>query len=177
MEFFNRGGVAVDFIADARNTAKIGAFSISYNSDNYLHSFYISQDRTGEDEYYLIDLVENLDSHLYTGSNVFVAEEIYISKMSLKSDIREQIACFLEQNNFVGSGFRDNIIDSLYPLDISFFEVRYNFYKRCREFVSDDTNLDFIKNFSKIFVRNEDKSITLIEDIELRKFKKNLAFL
>lgn len=154
----------------------IGVFAFDIDEFTYSHNLFIVEDSMIESKYYLIDVVKNItkNSVLESYYNDVALEEVYIVDFSLKKDILLQIISFLEKYNYISDvEFAKNV---LADIDISFFEIRYNFFESSR--IKDSAQIsagELYCSFSKIKTRRSDGSFgATIEDINLLPIKKIL---
>lgn len=162
---------------DFSKLVNIGNFLFKKDNFLYQHKFYIVKDSQIREKYYLISYIKNVNEvgkveDFNIGIDFILLEDIYILDLSLKKDIPTQIACFLKNRNYIEN--INETIEILKEIDISYFEIRYNFYERYR--IND---LDFIGlneeiycNYSKIRVINEDGTLgAVVQDIGLNDIK------
>lgn len=152
----------------------MGKYIFEAENIEYSHQLFLIEDALENYKYYLIDIVNNVDySKLAVlGESDILLESLFISEISIKDDVPKQIALILYE-----LGFIDNIelaVDRLNDIDMSYFKVRYNFYKSSR---TGSLNYSDIKEPLRIFFKvkklcENNKYGAVVEDMGLYSLKK-----
>lgn len=154
----------------------IGTFAFNIDELTYSHDLFIVEDSKMESKYYLVDIIKNItkDGFVDNGLGDILLEEVYIVDFSLKKDIPLQIISFLKEYGYIAD--IESARKTLSDVNISFFEVRYNFYENSR--IRDKENIsagELYCNFSKVHSRKNDGTLgAIVEDMNLLSIKKML---
>ena len=152
----------------------IGLYTFDIDGLLYEHELFITEDAVVDSKYYLIDIAKNVTkkSVLEAKESDILLESLCICELSIKRDIPFQISKYLKQLGFVDEV--ESVSDTLKNIDISFFEVRYNFYKNARVNEVDDFDSENILcTFFKVKKRLQNGSFgAIVEDIGLFNIKK-----
>lgn len=154
--------------------ACIGEYTFDIKKIKYAHELFIIEDALENYKYYLIGIARNItDKKILEEKNTdILLESLCISEISIKKDIPGQIALFLSRLGFVEDV--ECVAASMNDIDMSFFEVRYNFYKNGRVDEFEDLNMgDILCTFFKVRKVCEDGSYgAIVEDMGLYNIKK-----
>lgn len=153
----------------------IGLYTFNIDELTYEHDLFIIEDAVINSKYYLIDVARNITKRnvLECRKNDVLLESLSICELSIKKDIPYQIALFLNKLGFIENV--SFVADVLENINISFFEVRYNFYKNGRfEDMGDVQDVvDILCTFFKVKKILKDGSFgAIVEDIDLFNLKK-----
>lgn len=153
----------------------IGLYTLKMKDFVYEHNLFLIEDANIDSKYYLINISRNITNIdiLKNIKDDILLESLSISEISLKKDIPTQIALLLLRLELIED--LENVIEKLKSINISFFEVRYNFYKNERI-----KNLENIQNVNNILcVFSKIKTVdangvegAIVEDIGLFTLKK-----
>lgn len=154
--------------------ACIGKYTFEIKEIKYVHELFIIEDALENCKYYLIDVARNItDKKIIKEKDTdILLESLCISEISIKKDLPSQIALFLNKLGFIEDV--EYVAASIKDIDMSFFEVRYNFYKSGRVDEFEDFNVgDILCTFFKVRKVCEDGSYgAIVEDIGLYNIKK-----
>ena len=152
----------------------IGTYVFNIDGIDYQHELYITEDAVVESKYYLIDVSKNVTDKKIISQfkKDILLEGICIGEISIKKDMPTQIASFLYKLDYVDD--IDYAADVLKNIDMSFFEVRYNFYKNGRvDKVDVIESGEVLCSFFKIRKISDDGSFgAVVEDMGLFNIKK-----
>lgn len=152
----------------------IGLYTFETEGLRYKHNLFITEDATDSSKYYLVDIAEKAvsENSIDDSRGDLLLESLCICELSIKKDIPYQIASFLERLGFITD--KEEAIKSLENINISFFEVRYNFYKNGRECnVENSCEMKTLCTFYKVQKIKEDGSFgAIVEDIGLLSLKR-----
>ena len=157
------------------NLVEIDRFILKTNGLKYEHTLFIAEDINLSNKYYLIDYIvnkDNIDKINNTKQDVLL-EELYIVNLSIKKNIPLQIALFLKEAAYIEDKDMEECLLFLKNIDISFFEVRYDFYKEMRDV--DVVVGEILLNYYKVQLKSASNDIeSIFEHLDLSKLKRLL---
>lgn len=152
----------------------IGEQAFEIEKMKYKHKFFITEDALENYKYYLIGISRNITDRdtIDKENNDILLESLFISEVSIKKDIPNQIALILNKLGFVKD--TEYAAASIGDIDMSFFEFRYNFYKNGRVDKFEDLDAgDILCTFFKVKKVCENGSHgAIVQDIGLYNIKK-----
>lgn len=157
------------------NLVKIDKFILETNGLKYEHTLFIAEDINLSNKYYLIDYIVNKDNidKINNAKQDVLLEELYIVNLSIKKNIPLQIALFLKETAYIEDKNMEECLLFLKNIDISFFEVRYDFYKEMRDV--DVVAGDILLNYYKVQLKSASNDMeSIFEHLDLSKLKRLL---
>ena len=157
------------------NLVKIDKFILETNGLKYEHTLFIAEDINLSNKYYLIDYIVNKDNidKINNAKQDVLLEELYIVNLSIKKNIPLQIALFLKETAYIEDKNMEECLLFLKNIDISFFEVRYDFYKEMRDV--DVVVGDILLNYYKVQLKSASNDMeSIFEHLDLSKLKRLL---
>ena len=157
------------------NLVEIDRFILETNGLKYEHTLFIAEDINLSNKYYLIDYIVNKDNidKINNAKQDVLLEELYIVNLSIKKNIPLQIALFLKEAAYIEDKDMEECLLFLKNIDISFFEVRYDFYKEMRDV--DVVVGEILLNYYKVQLKSASNDIeSIFEHLDLSKLKRLL---